>query len=193
MPERLRRLLTSRRRQALPLEGAPAAAVLVPIVELDGGPGLLFTLRTERVQTHKGQVAFPGGLCEERDADAVATALRETREEIGLRDSAIDVLGLLDDTFTVRNGFRVTPVVGHLPRPWKVLSGQIEQNAEEVAEVFVVPIAVLRATPPRIERYEEEGRTLQVPYYDVDRRIIWGATGRMVQHFLACADEAGWP
>jgi len=94
---------------------ARPAAVLVPLV-LDGGHWqLLFTRRTENVETHRGQVSFPGGRVEAGDADPVAAALRETQEEIGVRTEDVRVLGRMDSLLTVTQ-YLITPVVGGAPR-----------------------------------------------------------------------------
>lgn len=104
--------LSQRPRRTLAGKGK-SAAVLVPLVGPEDALQVLLTLRTDTVPTHKGQVAFPGGGVEEEDTDVMATALRELREELGIPSSAVDVLGLSDDTFSI-NGQRVTPVVGWL-------------------------------------------------------------------------------
>ncbi len=91
------------------------AAVLVPLVERPGGITVLLTRRTEHLNDHPGQISFPGGRVEARDAGPVETALRETEEEIGLARSHVEIVGRLDRYETV-TGFIITPVVG-LVRP----------------------------------------------------------------------------
>ena len=96
---------------------ARPAAVLVPLLQAEGEWRLLLTQRTHTVESHKGQVAFPGGRVDPEDESRVATALRETEEEIGLPRDRVRVLGQLDELLTVTQ-YRVTPVVGVVPWPW---------------------------------------------------------------------------
>ena len=86
------------------------AAVLVPVVQYDSGPSILLTRRADHLDKHSGQVAFPGGKVEERDASPVATALREAEEEIGLKSDFVEVAGFLD-TYQTGTGFLMLPVV----------------------------------------------------------------------------------
>src|SRR5262245_52406651 len=86
------------------------AAVLVPLVERTAETTVLLTQRAENLADHAGQVSFPGGRIEERDADATACALREACEEIGLTPDRVEVVGRLD-TYVTRTGYEVTPVV----------------------------------------------------------------------------------
>lgn len=159
---------------------AQPAAVLVPVVMRDQ-PTLLLTERTAHLPTHAGQVAFPGGKIDAGDADAVATALREAEEEVGLWPGHVEVLGTLP-VYTTGTAFMVTPVValvdpGHTLRP----------NPQEVAEAFEVPLAYLM-NPAHHRRHELvwEGRLRQwfsMPYHDGRaERFIWGATAGMVRN-----------
>jgi len=151
------------------------AAVLVPLVDHPQGMTVLLTQRTAHLSAHAGQIAFPGGRIEKEDADAVAAALRETEEEIGLARQHVAVIGRLD-TYVTGTGFEVTPVVGIVTPP---LALAIDPN--EVAEAFEVPLAfVLDAQNHRrfTREYEAHTRTFfMLPYED---RNIWGATAGML-------------
>lgn len=152
-----------------------AAAVLVPIVEREDSLTILLTRRSDTLPVHSGQVSFPGGRVEDYDVDLVATALRETEEEIGLDRSRIEVIGRLD-TYVTRTGFEVTPVVGLVRPPFELLLDPVE-----VAEVFEVPLAFI-LDPANHERRSREWQKIVrhfyvLPYGDY---YIWGATAGML-------------
>jgi len=157
------------------------AAVLVPLVTRSA-PSVLLTRRTDHLSSHSGQVAFPGGKVDDGDADAVATALREAEEEIGLPPSQVEILGALPDYLT-GSAFRVTPVVA-LVRPGYTL----QINPDEVADAFEVPLSYLM-NPAHHRRHglDWEGRRLEwlaMPYDDAGvERYIWGATAAMLRNF----------
>ncbi|HHN74684.1 MAG TPA: CoA pyrophosphatase, partial [Acidobacteria bacterium] len=117
--------------------GLLPAAVLLPVVVRPAGPGLLLTLRTAHLAQHPGQVSFPGGRREPGDADPMATALRETQEEIGLDPARVEVAGVLP-TYSTVTGFSVVPVVGLLEPPI-----DLKPDPREVAEVFEVALEVV--------------------------------------------------
>ena len=163
-------------------ERTPAdAAVLLPIV-LRERCTLLLTQRTAHLSTHSGQVAFPGGRVDAEDADAVAAALREAHEEVGLLPEFIEVLGTLP-TYTTGTAFVITPVVA-LVRPGFVLT----PNPYEVADAFEVPLDFLM-NPAHHRRHETEWDGVRrewfsMPYDDAGReRYIWGATAGMLRNF----------
>ena len=160
------------------------AAVLVPMVVRGGDLGLLLTLRTAHLNDHAGQISFPGGRVDPGDEDAIATALRETEEEIGLPRRHVEVIGSLPE-YQTGTGFTVTPVVALVHPPFELAA-----DAFEVAEIFEVPMhflmngsnhqrrsAVIPNRPGRRSFYA-------MPYGDY---FIWGATAAMLRnlfHFL---------
>jgi len=155
-----------------------AASVLLPIVARPQELTVLFTRRTPHLKDHSGQVSFPGGRVESRDASPEATALRETHEEIGLAADRVELLGRLADYHT-RTGFRVTPVVGLVTPPF-----ELSPDAFEVEEVFEVPLSFL-LDPANHQRHGREFQGRQVHYYAIAYRehYIWGATAGMLVNF----------
>jgi 8-oxo-dGTP pyrophosphatase MutT (NUDIX family) len=175
----LARSLQPPRPGARPAQGLERAGVLVPIVLSPPPVSLLLTLRTHLVETHKGQVSFPGGVVDAGDGDVVETALRETEEEIGISRQEVTVLGVLEDLATP-TGFLITPVVGvlkHLPA--------LRVNADEVAEAFTVPLAFL-ADPGSCtsQLLMLEGRERLIYRFEFAGKTIWGATAMIVRSLL---------
>ncbi|MDE0172089.1 MAG: CoA pyrophosphatase [Defluviicoccus sp.] len=151
------------------------AAVLVPIVERGDAPTVLFTRRTDHLKSHSGQISFPGGRMEERDATPEATALRETREEVGLSEGDIEVLGRLAVRET-GTGYRVVPVVGMLAPPLSLVPDE-----NEVAEIFEVPLDFL--IDPANRRFETRVRgNVERQFYAIpyEEYFIWGLTARIL-------------
>jgi 8-oxo-dGTP pyrophosphatase MutT (NUDIX family) len=150
------------------------AAVLVPITDRPE-PGVLLTMRPAHLRRHAGQVAFPGGRVDPGDADAVAAALREADEEIGLDPALVEVIGTFD-RYRTGTGFEIVPVVGVVPPDLPL----VPQEAE-VAALFEVPLAfLLDAANHARHAYERDGRTGH--YYEIVWRDwrIWGATAGMI-------------
>ena len=163
-------------RPATPRELTPAA-VLVPLVEHSDRLSILLTQRTDHLHDHAGQISFPGGRIEPDDPDAVAAALRETDEEIGLGADFIEVVGCLDDYETV-TGYRVTPVVSFV-RPGFALC----LDDFEVAEVFEVPLAfIMDRANHRTGTRLREGVRRRFHVFEYRDRYIWGATAAMLMN-----------
>ena len=151
------------------------AAVLVPLIDRAEGMSVLLTQRTAHLSAHAGQIAFPGGRVEPEDSDAVAAALRETEEEIGLARERVTLVGRLD-TYVTGTGFEITPVVGIVSTPFA-----LTVDPFEVADVFEVPLSFVLdpGNHRRTERdFEQRRRVFFVlPYQG---RNIWGATAGML-------------
>ncbi len=173
------RNLTLTNRNTVSIEGFVRAGVLVPVVFASSTPTLLFTKRTDSVETHKGQISFPGGMADAADVDMTATALRETHEELGINSSSVEVMGLLDDLPTP-TGFIITPVVGIIEELPALIP-----NPEEVAEVLLVPLHHFgEPANGRCEYREFRGMMREVWYYDAGEHVIWGATAMIVRSLL---------
>jgi 8-oxo-dGTP pyrophosphatase MutT (NUDIX family) len=151
------------------------ASVLIPIIEREPGLTVLFTRRTDHLQAHAGQISFPGGGAEASDESPVATALRETEEEIGLPAHHVEVLGRLAEHPTV-TGYRVTPVVGLVRPPF-----ELRLDKYEVAEIFEVPLAfLLDPGNHRRDRMVREGSVHEFDAVPYGPHYIWGATAAML-------------
>ncbi len=163
----------------LSIPGAIPAAVLIPLFNKQGQPHVLFTLRTEKVEHHKGQISFPGGALESQDKNLLQTALREVEEEVGIPRQQFTVLGELDDFLTVTN-FLVTPFVALLAYPFKA-----HPNDFEVAELLEVPLEIfLTDRYFHLEEREYHQRKFPVYFYDFQGYSIWGATAFMMNRFV---------
>jgi 8-oxo-dGTP pyrophosphatase MutT (NUDIX family) len=151
------------------------AAVLVLVVMHDDQPTVLLTRRTAHLQAHAGQISFPGGRLESCDLDAVAAALRETREEIGLAAETIELIGRLD-TYVTRTSYEVTPVVGLVTPPIA-----LAPDPHEVAEIFEVPLSFVLDPRNRERRAREfNGQRREFWAIAYGDHLIWGATAGML-------------
>jgi 8-oxo-dGTP pyrophosphatase MutT (NUDIX family) len=155
-------------------EAVTPAAVLVPVVERPR-PTVIFTVRTDTVRRHAGQIAFPGGRIDPGDEGPVEAALREAEEEIALPRERVEVIGIADRYRTI-TGYEVTPVIGVVP-PDLPLSPQ----PSEVAAIFEAPLDhILRPEHQIVRTVEWQGR--ERCYYEIEweGRRIWGATAAMI-------------
>jgi 8-oxo-dGTP pyrophosphatase MutT (NUDIX family) len=177
--ESVRRALGARERMEANSSALQRASVLLALFALDprAAPHLWLLRRSEAMRTHGGQIALPGGKREPGDLDFLATALRESHEEIGLRPSDVEVLGVLDDRETI-TGYLITPYVGWIASPFTP-----EPRAAEVARVFAVPLAAF-AEEPRRTRIPWQGTEREVLSYEVAGEIVWGATASILRHFV---------
>lgn len=183
-PARVQQALARHAPRTIPDEGLRPAAVLVPLFVHEGEDRVLLTRRTEELPHHRGEISFPGGACHDGDADLLATALRETEEEMGIRPADVRVLGRLDDFMSV-HGYHVVPYVGTFPYPYR-----FRVNPGEIAEVIEVPLRALHAPGVfRSEDWRHRGRPHPVYFYTVGGHEIWGLTAAILRQFLQRSSE----
>lgn len=171
-------------RSLLP-DGAPAreSAVLIALAETPAGPSVLLIERASTLRQHAGQTAFPGGATDPGDADAVATALREAQEEVGLDPASVLPIGQLPSLHLGRSGFLVTPVLAWWRAPHPV--GVVDIG--EVAQAVVVPIAELVDPANRFQVDGLSGR--RTPGFEAGGLFVWGFTAVLLDIMLRLA---GW-
>ncbi len=164
--------------------GTKVAAVFVLFAACEGGPGILLTRRSQKVEHHKGEVAFPGGVEEPGDADPLDTARRETVEEMGVRPEDIEPWGALSPLATA-TGFLVLPFTGRLAHP-----DRMSPSADEVSEAFYVPVSTLLDPGCVRDISMLEGDELKRERaYACGGRVIWGATARILSEVAGIIDS----
>jgi 8-oxo-dGTP pyrophosphatase MutT (NUDIX family) len=169
-----------------------AAAVLVPLLPRPEGLHVLFTERSKELRAHGGQVSFPGGGIEPGDAGPRAAALRESYEEVGLREEHVEVIGQLDDCPTFVSGFVIAPFVGVVDPLAFTAAGRYPwtPSAAEIAALHELPLSeFLVPENRRVEMREREGIPYELTWYTIRGTVIWGATARILRQLLELADQ----
>lgn len=191
--------LTNRKVQILGIEEFAKFAVLLPIVEKNNEPHILFEVRSRQLRHQPGEICFPGGKKEPFDKNAIETAVRETSEELGIPASSIkDIVPL--DYLVTPYGKIIYPFAGVI-----VDHDKIKPNPDEVEEVFLVPLSYLQKAEPEIyevhckmvpeknfpfqhiiggENYRWSARSIKEHFYFYEDKVIWGLTARILAHFL---------
>lgn len=194
-------LLTTKLKESKALflgeETAFRSAVLVPLVQKDGEWHVLFEVRAFNMRKQPGDISFPGGGIDPDDASPCAAALRETSEELGIDASKIQVIGELSP-LVMSPSFVIYPFVG------VVNIDELNINADEVEEVFLVPVKWLRQYEPYLhlvtlqptpsedfpfekiangKDYKWGTRAMEEWFYDYDRYTIWGLTAKILKYF----------
>lgn len=150
------------------------AAVLIPVTD-EAVPSIILTRRSSHLSSHAGEVAFPGGKRDAEDVSIVATALRESWEEIGLPEDRVEVIGELD-AFTSRVGLRVQPIIGMVPADQALVP-----NPDEIESIFRVPVEFfLSGEVSYTHRFRFMGQELTVPSFNYEGYVIWGLTAFMI-------------
>ncbi len=174
--------------ETLDLEDTIQAAVFFPLVQRPDGLHVIFTRRASHLYDHAGQICFPGGRIEPTDRDAVAAALRETQEEIGVDSKFIQLIGT-QPSFLTSTRFTMKPIIG-LVQP----GFSIHPDKTEVAEVFEVPLSFLMDPGNhRLHRANLPGGGHRY-YFSMPWRnyFIWGATAALIRnfyHYLSAAQS----
>jgi 8-oxo-dGTP pyrophosphatase MutT (NUDIX family) len=161
------------------------AGVVIPLFEKDSDFFFLLTKRSDTVRFHRGEVSFPGGMYEEADGNIMNTALRECGEEIGVKRDDVEIIGRLDDVYTL-TGFVITPYVGIIPHPY-----EFRTNPKEVAYIITLPYTFLKETSPVLEVARHDGKTQKVQSLHYNGDQIWGATCRMLLQFQKIIEDGG--
>jgi 8-oxo-dGTP pyrophosphatase MutT (NUDIX family) len=157
------------------------AAVLVPLYVQGDERGVILTQRAAGVATHAGQVAFPGGRYDaSRDTNLMATALRETYEEIGLPGDRVEVIGVLAERRTLSSNYIISPFVGRIPPTIPLCL-----DRREVCHAFRAPLQGF-AAPERRGRFVwmYGGQPYEVPFVAVGKRRVWGVTLEIIDDLL---------
>ena len=180
MMDKIRHALSSRKKLIIIDGSLTDSAVLLPIFEKEGKCHIIFTRRADHLTHHRGQISFPGGGRHKDDGSLLETALRESREEIGLKESDVEVLGELDDVATVTSRYRISPFVGLIPYPY-----DFKIDKFEVDEIFALPLEGLMEKANKKEENTVYGdKIVKVFTYELNGRIIWGATAWILNQFL---------
>ncbi len=164
----------------------PEAAVLIPLTNQNDDFSIVLTQRASHLNTHSGQVAFPGGKRDDTDASLAETALRETEEEIGLLRQHVSLIGEMSPVVS-RYGIKVTPFTGLIP-----VDATFSANEDELDSIFSVPVDfLLQDQRIRTDSITYKNRTYHVPAWQYEGYTIWGLTAMILVEFLNVAFDAG--
>ena len=182
--ESFRMVLGKREVQEVGDEGLMPAAVMLLLYQKEGEYCVLLNKRSQQVEHHKGEMSFPGGARDPEDKDFVATALRETEEEMGIAREDVNILGRLDDIVT-RSNFGVKVFVGTIPYPYSFTPSEIE-----IAEVVEAPLSVLldKANLRCETKWADDGPVTTFSYA-CGNHLVFGATAKILQQFLTIVEE----
>jgi len=162
------------------------AAVLVPLI-LYPEPSVLLTVRAAHLNSHPGEVSFPGGMVEAIDRSLAHTALRETFEEIGLEPARFEVIGALSTTLS-KNGVLVHPFVGLAES-----ADGAQPSPDEIAEIFTVPWSFFASQAPEMQVTHRHGIEIQIPHFHYQGKHIWGLTAMILLELINLLEGSQWP
>ncbi len=185
VPDLIRRILSENSHKTVNDPSLTPAAVTLLLYPKDGHYCVLLQKRSQQVEHHKGEISFPGGMKDESDVDLQFTALREAHEEMGILPEHVDLLGQIDDVSTISN-FVVSTFVGTIPYPYEFATSEIE-----VAAVLEVPLSNLMDKANRRDDVRlVNGKLNYAPAFAHDGHVIFGATAKILDQFLALLENA---
>ena len=183
-PELLERALANRVVDRVDAAGLMPSAVMILLYPKDGEYFILLNKRSEEVEHHKGEISFPGGARDPEDIDSLATALRETEEEMGIKRGDVTVIGEMDEIVT-RRGFLVNVLTGTIEYPYT-----FNPSAVEIAEVLEFPVSALTdPTNRRSETRWQNGNLMTSYSYVHKEHVVFGATARILQSCIDIFDD----
>lgn len=183
-PELLERALANRVVDRVDAAGLMPSAVMILLYPKDGEYFILLNKRSEEVEHHKGEISFPGGARDAEDIDSLATALRETEEEMGIKRGDVTVIGEMDEIVT-RSGFVVNVFTGTIEYPYT-----FNPSAVEIAEVLEFPVSALTdPTNRRSETRWQNGNLMTSYSYVHKEHVVFGATARILQSCIDIFDD----
>ncbi len=177
--EKIRDITLRRNRKRIYRKGFKSSSVAIINHYKNGEYYILFTLRSNKVKHHQGQISFLGG-ARDNNERLIDCALRETREEIGIRLSKDEYIGTIDDILTISH-FRVTPFIFFTGN--RDILKDASPN-DEIAEIINVPLRFLLNHTPRVEDMKYGRIKIRQYFYEYQKYIIWGATGRILKQYL---------
>ncbi|MEH7343099.1 CoA pyrophosphatase [Bacillus sp. JJ1532] len=198
--------LKSRTPSILGSEKFSKYAILIPLIQMEDDIHLLFEVRSLQLRRQPGEVCFPGGRVDRTDRDEKHTAIRETSEELGIKEDHIHHVFPLDYMISPF-GTIIYPYVGHIRNP-----EMINVNRSEVEKTFTVPLSYLKKTEPETfqirfrvepekdfpfnqiiggENYDWQIRKMEECFYYYEDKVIWGLTARILKHFIEILNSDG--
>ena len=160
-------------------------AVLIMLYEQDGSIRFPLIKRQEYLGAHSGQVSLPGGKSEAGE-DAVTTALREAREEIGIVPEELSILGTLTEFFVIPSNFLITPVIA-----CSLAVPEFNPDPREVSRILTADLSELlrEGAIQRKEIIAAGSFRMNAPHFEIEREIVWGATAMMLNEFCHVVRE----
>ncbi|MFP3981921.1 MAG: NUDIX hydrolase [Desulfobacterales bacterium] len=176
----IRDVLAKHQPRQLPAPGRKPASVLIPFYPAPEGLSLVFMKRPDYPGVHGDQISFPGGGKEKEDKDDLETALRETREEIGVKPEHVEVWGALSTQQTVSSQYRITPFIGSIPYPY-----EFRLDPREVERLIIIPFSrLLDPDTYAYGTYNWKGLEFESDLYRYGNDIIWGLTARILNNLI---------
>ena len=155
------------------------ASVIIPLLEVECEVFVMLTQRSKRLRSHAGQVSFPGGKQDQRDANSLETAIRETHEEIGLPKEKIEIIGTLDQILSLHH-YLVTPFVAIIPGDFVPIP-----NEDEIDAVFKVPLSFFMKNDQHwTEEFETPFAKVLAHHFEFEGFDIWGLTAKLILRLL---------